>query len=165
MNKAKILAQILSNFAVLKTIPCEEPYFNLICGKILKDFFTCGKSGIEFELAEQSLIDQHIAENIKNIESFLFGLGYTFDPNKAPELLQFRSGVQFILDHFKTFPTTERELGVLLEDLQKSESLATFDEALSTWKNSTSTDFETINHSWKSIKRPEGIPVSHFWWF
>jgi hypothetical protein len=147
----------------------EKPFKNIEINvkDVLKTAYELGVAKIEFKDDERRTIGSLIKDVIKPIDDCIFNIGYSFEHNYAPLNLVLRSGLQFMLDNFKTFPTSQNEtLEETFKYLNETESIDTLDEALKGWKNSdTPLSEDDLIFKSKEIARPNDVPNSHTWWY
>lgn len=160
-----LVKQFIKTLVVLK----EKPFSNIEINvkNVLKKAYAVGIAKIEFQDDERRAIGSLIKDVIKPIDECIFNIGYSFEHNYAPLNLVLRSGLQFMFDNFKTFPTSQNEtLEETFKYLKDSESIETLDEALEHWKTSDAplVEDDFILKS-EDITRPKEVPSSHIWWF
>ena len=130
--------------------------------EILNLLFKIGKNKIEFSEEERKVIGPLMEEIIQNIDNFI-SVMITSDPEAELRNLIRRSGIQFLLDNFNEFPVTADEvLGDSLKIIQESENLEEFDESLMT---DHPLGLGYVPFSPAELKRPEGVPETHKWWY
>lgn len=145
----------------------QSKFVKLDVQDALVTIFQIGMAKVDFKEDERRVIGSLLKDVIKPIDDFIFGAGYSFEHNDASNNLVFRSGLQFMLDDFKSFPVSQNET---LEDrfkyFKNIESIKTLDEALQNWKKSTYSLGETdIIFDKEDITRPKEVPSSHTWWY
>ncbi len=126
---------------------------------VLFSAFVCAKETILPK--EQSLhdVDGLLAKSIDPIEDCLFHHANFFDVDDGPKYLILRSGVQFLIEHFKSCK--------LEKNPYLKRSVDFLDKRMETWKETYNSlaFFNNIIHSAEELNRPMGISESHTWWF
>lgn len=166
MNEKRdiLVKKFIDELTILKDNP--EKYIQLNITNVLVLAYKIGISKIEFKDDERPIIGSLIKNVIKPIDDFIFDIGYMFEHNQASNNLIFRSGLQFMLDNFKSFPVSENET---LEDtfkyFKETESVETLDTALVTWKHRNPKGDDDICYESDEITKPKDVPNSHTWWY
>ncbi|XP_059167821.1 uncharacterized protein LOC131949833 [Physella acuta] len=134
--------------------------------RVIKECYEVGKNGVILNDEEGERIGPLINNCFKTIKSRLFRHAYLFDANYIPDYLIFRSGLQFMLENYKRFPTGDgKQLNILFEDTYFIQFISEFDTNLKDWKNSSEKSFNSVEHTELQLLRPEQIPENHTWWF
>ena len=99
------------------------------------------------------------------IDPYIFCLGNSFDPNLGKVNMIIRSAIQFLLDEMKMWPTENETLNEHLTIFLISDSLETFDEAITNWQDYPYTiAVDVIFYPEEDYIRPNNVPISHVWW-
>jgi hypothetical protein len=134
--------------------------------KVLENIFNVRVEHIQCSIEEATTVGTQIKGLIKDLDKCVFRLGNQFDPNRGRYNLILRSGIQFLLDDLKSWPTDDGCLEKHLKIFVEGDSLETFDEALEEWKEDPPyLSFDSIIFTEKELRRPDGVPDSHTWWF
>lgn len=156
-----LVKQLISSLTTLKEILLKNSDINV--RDVLKTAYKTGSANIKFNDDERRRIGSLLKDVIKPIDNCIFNIGYYFQHIQASRNLILRSGLQFMLDNFKTYPVSPNE--TFEEYLQNTESLQTFDEALEYWKSGDITfTEEDIYFIEEKITRPKNVPKAHTWW-
>ncbi|XP_059171174.1 putative ankyrin repeat protein RF_0381 [Physella acuta] len=107
-------------------------------------------------------VDPLVEACIDAIDDCIFYHGNSFDVDYGPKYLILRSGLQFMIEDFESLQEEYAD-----ENSELSASVEFFDERLKSWKNNFGNIgfFENITHTAEELRRPEGIPAYHTWWF
>lgn len=123
-------------------------------------------SNVELTKEEQERLGPLIKNAIEDMDDCLMDIGDDFDGDYGPEALILRSGYQFMVDNFKSFPDG---CGNTLENsfkyFEETQSIVTLDEAIARWKERPYICEEDIHHTAQELDRPEKVPESHHWWW
>jgi hypothetical protein len=121
---------------------------------------------IKLSLVEKTTIAVKIKDIMPLLDKYIFSLGNHFNPNLGKDNLILRSGIQFLLDDCKDWPTDQGCLNNHLQFLVQSDCLETFDNALQEWKKDPpSLAYDVLLFSEKELTRPHNVPLSHYWWW
>ena len=120
---------------------------------------------IKFLLEEQKKVANKLKNIMRVIDHYIFCLGNSFDPNLGKVNMIIRSAIQFLLDEMKMWPTENETLNEHLTIFLISDSLETFDEAITNWQDYPYTiAVDVIFYPEEDYIRPNNVPISHVWW-
>ena len=140
--------------------------YNRNIENVLETIFTININNIILSLEEKKIVATKIKSVIKKINHYIFCIGYSFDPNRGRYNLIYRSGIQFLLDELKMWPTDDGYLDQHLTYFFENDSLETFDEAIQQWKeNPYYLSIDVIIYPEEEYQPPTNVPTSHTWWY
>ncbi|XP_059171169.1 serine/threonine-protein phosphatase 6 regulatory ankyrin repeat subunit B-like [Physella acuta] len=103
-----------------------------------------------------------VEECISSIDACIYYHGNTFNVDKGPQYLALRSGLQFMIEDFESL---QLEYSVGYSEF--TENVDFFTERLKNWQESFGTFcfYENVTHRAEDLRKPDGIPEEHTWWF
>jgi hypothetical protein len=132
---------------------------------VLTQIFYMDINNIKLSTEEKKSIAIKIKKIIPLIDSCIFCLGNVFNPNRGKLNLIMRSGIQFLLDELKLWPTDNGYLENDLKFILHSDSVETFDDALENWRQHPYTfAVDVIHYTDEELKAPPNVPPWHTWW-
>jgi len=153
--------QVLRSLQDLKDAPTTADFTDIV-EEVLEAAYESGVA----ELAFNENIIALVNETVDKIESVVFNIGLLFDIHRAPHNLLLRSGLEFILDYLKSCQGKNGcGKGKALKLFEEKDGISTFDEGIKNWKGCNGFTEEDVVHSHEDLRRPKGIPKSHWWWF
>ena len=140
--------------------------YNSCIEKFLIIIFDIYVGKINISCNEKKELTKKIIPILKVIEHYVFCLGNSFNPNLGKNNLIYRSGIQFLLDELKIWPTEDGgTLEQYLSIFLTNDGLETFDDALLEWQNNPySLAIDVILYPDEDYIRPNNVPMSHVWW-
>jgi hypothetical protein len=140
--------------------------YNSVIEKLLVTIFDIYVGKIIISCTEKKDLTKKIIPILKCIEHYFFTLGNSFNPNLGKNILIYRSGLQFLLDEMKIWPTEDNNtLEKFLTIFYINDGLETFDEAFFEWQNNPySAAIDVIFYLDEDYIRPNNVPMSHVWW-
>ena len=132
---------------------------------VLTQIFFMDINNIQLSTNEKQIIAIKIKKIIRLIDSCIFCLGNEFNPNLGKSNLIMRSGIQFLLDNLKEWPTDNGYLENDLKFILQSDSVETFDDAIEHWRQYPNTlAVDVIWYTDEELKGPPNVPPWHTWW-
>ena len=132
---------------------------------VLTQIFYMDMNNIQLSTEEKKTIAIKIKKIIRIIDSCIFCLGNEFNPNRGKSNLIMRSGIQFLLDDLKMWPTDDGYLENDLKYILQSDSVETFDDELELWRQYPYTcAVDVICYTDEELKGPFNVPPWHTWW-
>ena len=171
MNRSatlNIAKRVVDCFEILKreAASTNTQKKNYLVELALESVFEAGSADVVFTEKEQREIGLLVKDTLTDLDNCILNLGYCFDGDRGRTNLILRSGFQFIIDRFSTFPVGQSDeiLNNILSSIIKSEHLEAFDESLEQWKKNGLISWECPAHSVTELKRPHEVPKTHSWW-
>lgn len=127
--------------------------------------FRLSKSAVSFNEEERRELGPVLAAALPKIAQGVEQEFVALGPEQLSTARIFRSGLQFLIDDFRTFPVInaqgkEQTLQSILETLAKSEEMVGIDEDLQRW-NDAFPDMLVADDEKPDLT---GVPISHRWW-
>lgn len=128
---------------------------------MLKAAFELKDRKVRLNQTQKQQLEPLVEECISSIQSCIYYHGDTFSVDHGPKYLILRSGLQFIIEDFKSMQSEYDD-----ECSEFKDTVQYFTECLESWKNRKgSEDFlNYATHTDDQLRRPEGIPDGHIWW-
>lgn len=153
---------MIKSIQMLRKVEKQSPsLMKHYCQEMLLSLYSAELGKIKFQPDERNEIINEICKNIRQIDTAILLLGFSFEREEAPTFLKMRSGIQYLLDDFVDVPSLKEEL----MNLQRSDSIAEVDERLEDFKAETENFWNGFQFTEEELIRPKDVPSTHTWWF
>lgn len=137
--------------------------------QVLQAFYRVGVHRVPLSPNDRSVIAQLVKPLVEDLLDCVINMNVNFDRNRGLENFILRSGLQFLLDDYRSIPVSDSSSELLASSLkliEESTSLKELDQEFLDWMEDPSAPGECdLTYDPADYARPSDVPGTHTWWF